>query len=404
MLPGVVLLNTVSEEALLLGLDCTPDQVTAAVAKLSKEASHWVVTLEDVSGPGQDPFSFFRGWTIIPRVDKNGMYSLIVNLRMKGKTKMTEVEDRRRLLSVIQGFNITRTIHGEGETMIQVSHVLEFIAYSDCIRRGFAIERRHTWQLKPTGAGTLDPGAEEGVRYCWVTVNCPELRQLTPAHKQFTVHQHLARLGSVVQLEHNMFGVPDNYLASFSGQEKLTITDVDPQLSLVELAPASLPDSMIPTYGVDDHGFYTVSGTFPRNSSSDLRDKFSADMKQAGAVGFRSGASSEEFSLHFVNSRCLEQINKSGQYANFNLMIHSSLIKKSSLEKKIRKLVPAILKIKDVQSKSIDEMNTPNLKKKILKGTVKQIKRSNTKMSWKDRNSIQCHRKKFPMHLSKLKK
>ena len=66
-------------------------------------------------------------------------------------------------MSVIQWFNITRTIHGEGETMIQVSHVLEFIAYSDCIRRGFAIERRHTWQLKPTGAGTQDPGAEEGL-------------------------------------------------------------------------------------------------------------------------------------------------------------------------------------------------------------------------------------------------
>ena len=78
----------------MLGLDCAPDQVTAAVAKLSKEASHWVISLEDVSGPGQDPFSFFRGWTIIPRVDKNGMYSLIVNLRMKGKTKMTEMEFR----------------------------------------------------------------------------------------------------------------------------------------------------------------------------------------------------------------------------------------------------------------------------------------------------------------------
>merc|ERR1712083_422705 len=60
--------------------------------------------------------------------------------------------------------------------------------------------------------------------------------------------------------------------------------------------------------------------------------------------------------LHFVNSRCLEQINKFSQYSGFNLKIHSSLIRKDSLEKKIRKLVPAILKIKEVQSKPIEDV------------------------------------------------
>ena len=88
LLPGVILLNAASDESVMVGLDCPPDQVTAAVAKLGKEASHWVVTWEDVSGPGQDPFSFFRGWPVIPRVDKNGMYSLIVNLRVRDKTKL----------------------------------------------------------------------------------------------------------------------------------------------------------------------------------------------------------------------------------------------------------------------------------------------------------------------------
>ena len=356
LFPSTILMNPHGKgDSLLLGLDADPSKVAKSIAKLEKETKNWTFSLENVSS--QDPFSFFSGWKIIPKVDKLGMYSLIVNLRVRGKTKMAELEEKRNLMSLIRDYNILKTMHGDGETMIQVGHVLEYIAYSDSIRKNFSIERRHTWALRPTQGKPSENVDEVGNKYVWIKVNCADLNQLSIAHKQFTVNHHLCNVGKVIQLEYQLFGVQDNYLAVFCGKEKLSLENLGPQFNVMKLAANSLPDAIIPTYGVDDFGFYTVSGTFPAEIGFDVREQFATDMKTVGAVGFRSKeGSDEEFSLHFVNSRCLEQINKFSQYSGFNLKIHSSLIRKASLEKKIRKLVPAILKIKEVQSKPIEDM------------------------------------------------
>ena len=377
ILPNIVLINSSGKgESVLVGMDASPELVISTVEKLEKDTKNWIFNLEDVSS--QDPFCFFRGWSIIPSVDKLGMYSLIVNLRVKGKSRMTEMEERKSLLTLIKDFNISKAMHGEGETILQMSHVLEFIAYSDCIGKLLALEKRHTWQLKPV---VSNPVSEDGGnKYFWIKiVDQDDINQLSVANKQFTVHHHLSGVGKVIQLEHQLFDVPDSFLAVFDGKEKLAIADLGPIFQVMELAPSSLPDVMMPTYGVDDYGFYTISGTFPQNIEFELREKFTSDMKKAGAVGFRSGASEQEFSLHFVNSRCLEQINKTGQYTCFSLKIHSSLIKKASLEKKIRKLVPAILKIKEAQNRSVDEVRC--IKKVTIVEEPKDTSRSSLNIS-----------------------
>ena len=376
ILPNVIIINSSGKgESVIVGMDAPPDLVISTVEKLEKDTKNWSFNLEDVSG--QDPFCFFRGWNIIPCVDKLGMYSLIVNLRLKGKTRMAEMEERKSLLTLIKEFNISKSMHGEGETMLQMSHVLEFVTYSDCIRKQFALERRHTWQIKLLlGSASVDGGAH---KHFLIKVDSDDITKLSVAHKQFAVNHHLGTAGKVIQLEHDLFGVPNHYLAVFDGKEKLTLADLGPCFQVIELAPTSLPDFLMPTYGVDDFGFYTVSGTFPQNIDFELREKFSADMKKAGAVGFRSGASDEEFSLHFVNSRCLEQINKTGLYTGLNLKIHSSLVKKASLEKKIRKLVPAILKIKEVQNRSVEEVK--GIKKVTIVEEPKDISRSSLNTS-----------------------
>jgi len=383
-LPDIVLINNSGKgESLELGLAAPPQKVINDINNMNLD---FTFNLEDVSS--HDPFSFLSGWEVIPRADKLGMYSLIINLQIRNNSKNTEImENKRKLVKLLEEFNISKTMHGDGEVMIQVGHILEFIAYSDFIRKEYAIERRHTWQLQPTGK-KVDP--KDGVnRYFIVSVDCPEMSQLSVAHKQFTVNYHLKNIGKVIQLEHQLFGVSDHYLVVFCGKEKLNVEEVQLKCSMVEISPQTFPDAWLPTYGVDDYGFYTLSGTFPPKLSPQLREKFAADMKTAGAVGFRNNQS-EEFTLHFVNSRCLEQIGKFSQYSSFNLKIHSSLVKKASLKNKIKKLVPAILKLKEVKSKiNIDAVedsshNRENDSGKVDKETLKEKAPSITEMEPKD--------------------
>jgi len=370
-LPDIVLINNYGKgESLHLGLAATPQKVINDINNLHLD---FTFNLEDVSC--NDPFSFLSGWEVVPRADKLGMYSLIINLQLRNNSKNTEmIETKRKLVKLLNDFNISKTMHGDNEVMIQVGHILEFIAYSDFIRKEFAIERRHTWQLQPTGKKVKSPDGAN--RYFMVSVDCPEMSQLSVAHKQFTVNYHLKNIGKVIQLEHNLFGVPDHYLAVFCGTEKLNVEEVQLKCTLVEVSPQTFPDAWLPTYGVDDFGFYTVSGTFPSKLSPQLREKFAADMKTAGAVGFRNNQS-EEFTLHFVNSRCLEQIGKFSQYSSFNLKIHSSLVKKASLKNKIKKLVPAILKLKVVKGKvngdvSVEAPTHANESNKVVKEAPKE--------------------------------
>jgi len=110
-------------------------------------------------------------------------------------------------------------------------------------------------------------------------------------------------------------------------------------------------------YGVDKWGFYSVSGMFPENVDPELRNNFAEDMKTLGAVGFRSGETENSFTLHFVNSHCIEQISRCAQYTSFSLSILSSLVRKPGLDKKLRRLVPVILKYKQQMTDSKNVAN-----------------------------------------------
>ena len=71
---------------------------------------------------------------------------------------------------------------------------------------------------------------------------------------------------------------------------------------MLEIWPDSFPDLDTPTYGVDDWGFYSVSGSFPPNLDTDTRSRFAEDMKMIVTVGFRSYILST-LALVFSNKR-----------------------------------------------------------------------------------------------------
>ena len=146
--PHVVLINSYGTGGLQLGLDQAPMEVSRQLASLKEEMPGLDFSLDDVSA--RDPFAYFEGWTVIPRVAKTGRYQLLIQLKPGLETKRS-VED------LLSGFNVAaRVVAGEGEMLVQVSHVLELIAYSDCLgqQSGLSLERQQspTWQLRPAAA------------------------------------------------------------------------------------------------------------------------------------------------------------------------------------------------------------------------------------------------------------
>merc|ERR1719186_454299 len=348
-IPGLVIINTAGKgDSLVLGVDVEDGKLSRLLLQLEKDLNIWNISRVDTTK--KDTFSYFDGWKLLPRVDKSGMFQLIVNLKTQGwRSREAEIEKRNQLLDLVKNFNIAKIVHGEGETILLVGHVLECVAYSDCIRDVFTMEKRHTWQPKPASKLSSDcpsPGQE---RHFWVKVKCPELSNLSDAHKQYSVLHHLSTAGKVLQLEHQLFGAVDNYLVVYSEMTDTKTPVLGQQFCLLELWPDSLPNCYTPAYGVDAWGFYSVSGKFPENLNNETRNKFAEDMKLVGAVGFRNGESEDTFSLHFVNSRCLEKISRCAQYTSFRLTILSSLVRKANLDKKLKKLVPAILKYKELK-------------------------------------------------------
>jgi len=347
---GVVIINTLHKgDVLILGVESEDDDIKI-LEVFSEHHPAWSVS--PVNTVAKDPFSYFAGWGLIPRVDKSGMFQLIVDLKTPGRrSRDAETSLRNQLLELIKDCSIARVVHGPGETILLVTHVLECVAYSDMIRKKFNMEKRHTWQPRPDGQVHPPPHGPGQDRYFWVKVKCPDLNNLTTAHKQYSVFHHLSSAGKVLQLEHQLFGVEDNYLVVYRDLGISKGPELGQQFCVLELLPDSLPDKYLPTYGVDAWGFYSVSGRFPENISDDARNKFAEEMKNVGAVGFRSGESDNSFSLHFVNSRCLELLRRSAQFAIFRLTILSDVVRKASLDLDLKRMVPSILKYKELKER-----------------------------------------------------
>jgi len=248
-------------------VDIEDEKLAKLIPEVEKES--WKIAVVEIKE--KDTFSYFKGWKVIPRVDKGGMFQLIVNLKGPGQVKR-----RNQLLELVKGFNISKVVHGEGETILLVGHVLEFVAYSDCIRKDFVMERRHAWEPRP--ADTPGPCPPLSVsyqeRYFWVKIKSEEIRNLSTAHKQYSVYHELSREGKVLQLEHQLFGVVDNYLAVV--KDIGDISNLGEQFSFLEIWQDSLPN-YLPTYGVDGWGFYSVSGMFPEDVDPETRSRFAEE-------------------------------------------------------------------------------------------------------------------------------
>ena len=354
-LPSLVLLNSHANGGLQLGLDCDPSEVFNHLERIGKEFPDLVFYMEDVTD--NDPFAYFEDWTIIPRVDKTGLYQLILHSKhANSRNVMKDLEN------LVNSFSVVKVVKGEGEMMIQVGHVLEFIAYSDRLRRepGLSLERRHTWHLQSRGKvdrGVMRAGGID--RVFWVKVNDPELDRLSAAQKQYNFHLRLRAIGKVKQLEQQFLGISHSFLVVFSGEKDVRVDQAGSDLSLLELSPYNLPDSYLPTYAVDDHGFYTVSGTFPQESTDELKRKFAEEMKKIGAVGFTGNES--VFRLHYVNARFAESafsLAKLPQYRNFNLCLESLPVSRpgrTGSQSKLIKMIPSVEKLKESQSYSDPE-------------------------------------------------
>ena len=326
----------------MLGIAASPVEVGSQLDSLQEEMPRLTLTLKDVSD--KDPFSYFEDWNIIPRVDETGHYLLII------KTQ-TEV-DRKTVEDLLSSFKVTKVAEGEGEMKVHVGHVLEFVSYSDRLRRepGVSLERRHTWQVQ--SRGKLERSSEEESdrdRVFWVRVEDSQFKSLSVAQQQYNLLQRLNTKGKVRQLEYKLFGVEDNYLAVFSGRDKLSGLDLEDGLSMLELSNDALPDYYLPTHQIDGHGFYTVSGRFPENISDELKQEFADRMKKCGAVGYTGDDS--VFTLHYVNSSSAERASLSsvGQYTNFGLKLVSPPVRtphESSSKDKEKKVdqIPSISK------------------------------------------------------------
>jgi hypothetical protein len=213
-IPGLVIINTATKgDCLILGVDIEEEKLSSLIPQVEKEKT-WTISYVDTTD--RDAFSYFAGWKLIPRVDKSGMFQLIVSLRSQGwRSRDAEMNKRNQLLDLVKDFNVAKVVHGEGETILLVGHVLECVAYSDCIRKVFTMERRHSWQPRPVSNPRSDepiPGQE---RHFWVKMKCPELSNLSTAHK-YSVYHELSNAGKVIQLEHQLFGAVDNYLVVYS--------------------------------------------------------------------------------------------------------------------------------------------------------------------------------------------
>ena len=217
LLPDLVLLNTAGRGGvLLLGVDTEPYKLPELLATLRRECRDWLVTTEDTSS-SVDHFSFFRGCSNIPRVDKSGMYQIIVNLKtVDGKGR--EPERRAVLMATIKNFNILQAVHGAGETILLVGHALELLAYCHAIQKQFTVAQRHSW--KPRMLALPDPlSTRPAPRSFWVRPKSMEDSGQSVAHKQYSVFHELSKAGKVSQLEHALFGAADNYLVVFDKQK-----------------------------------------------------------------------------------------------------------------------------------------------------------------------------------------
>jgi len=377
---GVVLMDVWGNgESVYCGVEIKDGDLKRWLENARKDLAGWAV--EPIDLQAKDPYKFVDCGRSIPKVDGSGLYQLVV--------KVDVIQKRNLLLAMISNFNILKVVHGTGESIIQVGHLLELLAYEEVLKSAFDVKKRHSWECLPQEGLDKSSPVSKSELWLWARISRTDSpHQLSAAHEQYWLHHQLHTAGlEVLHLEHRLCGANNNFLIVLSLQDssqqqvQAALDGLGSQFKFLEVSPTYLPEKLNPSYLVDVNGFYTVAGQLP-SLSEESKKKFGEDMRNIGAVGFKADDSNPEsssFTLHFVNSRCLDRISTDDKFKNFNLVTQSKKVVRdkakacpSSVPTVVSKLktspnlVPSVIKMKEIKSLkgagSTDETNSDESK------------------------------------------
>lgn len=323
---GLVILNTAGRgDKLELGLELEEGRELVEVLEVvGRELPG--LSIRPMVTSARDPFSWVPRLASIPRVGGTGLYQVAVRRPPPSdqeSPRKAELAVRKELAAITARLDsVAKVVHGEGESLVQVGHMLQAVAFAATIGRSFPTKLQFVWQ--PLGAGVevaRAPGC--GERHYLVTL-AEGGEEGGALQRQLFVHHQLGGLGRVVHLEQGLFGSSHHFLAVVEqGGEAEEAARVGEGLHLLEVEPGCLPDQFVPTHVVNELGFYVVAGAFPAGARPEAKDRFAREMQELGAVGFRRGEAEQSFSLQFVHSAGLGRACRSPAAARFALAIQS---------------------------------------------------------------------------------
>ena len=324
--PGLVILNTAGRgDKLELGLELEEGRKLVEVLGVVERELPGL-SIRPMVTSARDPFSWVPRLASIPRVGGTGLYQVAVRRPPPSdqeSPRKAELAVRKELAAVTARLDsVAKVVHGEGESLVQVGHMLQAVAFAATIGRSFPTKLQFVWQ--PREAGGAAARAQGGGERHYLVTLAEGGEEGGPLQRQLLVNHQLSGLGRVVHLEQGLFGSSHHFLAVVEqGEEAEEAARVEEGLHLLEVAPGCLPDQFVPTHVVNELGFYVVGGAFPAGARPEAKDRFAREMQELGAVGFRRGEVEHSFSLQFVHSGGLGRACRSPAAARFALAIQS---------------------------------------------------------------------------------
>ena len=324
---GLIIINSVGTKTdkLELGLELENERdLSGILEQAEKDSLLHGLTIQPVATVTSDPFSWVTALPQIPKVNSCGLYQLIVrrvNLSDSlQSSRSTEATGRSQLASITTKLqSVFKVVHGEGESVVSVGNMVQAVVYTSHINSTFPTKLQCVWQPKVEMSKL--PRQSNDIRYYLVSVRNLQYKDLSPLQHQVYAHHHLVSLGRVLQLDQGIFGASSHFLAVFqSSKSDAALAKLVPELDMLELGKNTLNQRNITKFRVDSNGFYVVVGKFPEDITKDAKERFTKDMMDIGAVGFKKGETEHSFALQFVNSACLVKVKESSLFRKFDLL------------------------------------------------------------------------------------
>ena len=387
--PALVIMNTAGRgDVLELGLQLEEEQKLEQVL----EKAAWElpdITICSLLTSAKDPFAWVSRLPQIPRVGGSGLYQIAVS-RIQDEddcSRRKPAKSRSTLEDLTSGLDcIAKLVHGEGESLVQVGHMLQALVYTAHLGQVFPTKLQHVWQSGSL-VGTEQDWIRDSQRHYLVTLGEDKLRDSSVPQRQLFVHHQLNSLGRVLHLEQVIFGVPGLFLAVVEQPVDSCPPSLKPALELLEVGAGSLPDQYRPSYMVDSLGFYVVSGKFPEEITAPEKDKFAKEMVELGAVGFRKGEEEHGFCLHFVKSGNLHLVGISPHYGKFCLVIQSGLVEKKEVMRTVKKLHQES-KVMGVETRPEEDERLPTIRSETTNTTLTTVKEGGKSYDTKEINVV----------------